>query len=71
MQTYDETNILLQYKSIIVLNIDNFKTFFKEVYPLFDNPKYAIYTLIGTFGHNYKSRNDHRFKQDSRLVLLE
>ena len=53
-------NILLQYKSSTVLNIDNFKTFIEEVYNLFDNPKYAINTLIGIFGHNYKSRNVHQ-----------
>ncbi len=47
-------NILLQYKSSTVLDIDNFKTFIKEVYNLFHNPKYAINTLIGIFGHNYK-----------------
>jgi hypothetical protein len=64
-------NILLQYKSSTVLNIDNFKTFIEEVYNLFDNPKYAINTLIGIFGHNYKSRNVHHFTQDSRLVLNE
>jgi glyoxylase I family protein len=31
-------NILLQYKSSTVLDIDNFKTFIKEVYSLFDKP---------------------------------
>jgi hypothetical protein len=64
-------NILLQYKSSDTLNTDNFKTFIDEVYKLFDNPKYAINTLIGIFGHNYKSRNVHHFTQDSRLVLCE
>ena len=64
-------NILLQYKSSTVLEVDNFKTFIEEVYNLFDNPKYAINTLIGIFGHNYKSRNVHHFTQDSRLVLNE
>jgi hypothetical protein len=64
-------NILLQYKSSDILNTDNFKTFIDEVYKLFDNPKYAINTLIGIFGHNYKSRNVHHFTQDSRLVLCE
>ncbi len=38
---------------------------------MFDNPKYTINTLIGIFGHNYKSRNVHHFIQDSRLVLNE
>ena len=63
--------ILLQYKSSVTLNTDNFKTFIDEVYKLFDNPKYAINTLIGIFGHNYKSRNVHHYTQDSRLVLCE
>ena len=64
-------NILLQYKSSTVLDVDNFKNFIEEVYNLFDNPKYAINTLIGIFGHNYKSKNIHNFTQDSRLVLNE
>ncbi len=38
---------------------------------MFDNPKYAVHTLIGIFGQNYKSRNVHHFTQDSRLVLNE
>ena len=71
MQANKKKNILLQYKSSTVLDIDNFKTFIKEVYNLFDNPKYAINTLIGIFGHNYKSKNIHNFTQDSRLVLNE
>ncbi len=58
-------------KSSDILNTDNFKTFIDEVYKLFDNPKYAINTLIGILGHNYKSRNVHPFTQDSRLVLCE
>ena len=37
-----KTNILLQYKSSTVLDVDNFKSFIEEVYNLFDNPKYAI-----------------------------
>jgi hypothetical protein len=64
-------NILLQYKPSTVLNVDNFKTFIKDVYELFDNPKYAINTLIGIFGANYKSKNVHHFTQDNRLVLSE
>ena len=67
----EKKNILLQYKSSTVLDIDNFKNFIKEVYNLFDNPKYSINTLIGIFGHNYKSKNIHNFTQDSRLVLNE
>ncbi len=31
-------NILLQYKSSTVLDVDNFKNFIEEVYNLFDNP---------------------------------
>jgi hypothetical protein len=67
----EKKNILLQYKSSTILDIDNFKNFIKEVYNLFDNPKYSINTLIGIFGHNYKSKNIHNFTQDSRLVLNE
>jgi hypothetical protein len=64
-------NILLQYKSSDTLNTDNLKTFIDEVYNFFDNSKYAFNTLIGIFGHNYKSCNIHHFTQDSRLVLCE
>ncbi len=71
MKTYQKDNILLQYKSSTVLSTDNLKGFIQEVYTLFDNPKYAINTLIGTFGHKYKSRNCHYFTQDSRSVLCE
>jgi hypothetical protein len=53
------------------LNVDNFKMFINDVYNLFDNAKYAINTLIGIFGHNYKSKNIHHFTQDNRLVLSE
>ncbi len=38
---------------------------------MFDNPKYAIDTSIGIFGHNYRSKNVHHLTQDSRLVLNE
>ena len=49
-----KSNILKQYKASIVLDVDNFQMFINEVYNLFDNAKYAINTLIGIFGHNYK-----------------
>ncbi len=62
----EQKDILLRCKSSTVLDIDNFKKFIKEVYNLFDNPKYAINKLIGIFGHNYKSKNIHTFTQDSR-----
>ncbi len=39
-------NILKQYKTSTVLDVDNFETFIKNVYNLFDNAKYAINTLI-------------------------
>jgi hypothetical protein len=42
-----------------------------KFYNFFDNPKYAINTLMVIFGHNYKSRNVLHFTQDSRLVLCE
>jgi hypothetical protein len=64
-------NILKQYKASTVLDVDNFETFIKDVYNLFDNAKYAINTLIGIFGCNYKSKNIHHFTQDKRLVLSE
>ncbi len=32
----------------------------------FDDPKYAIHTLNGIVGHNYKSSNIHNFTEDSR-----
>ena len=64
-------NILQQYKASTILDVNNFTSFIEEVYKYFDNPKYAINTLIGVFGHNYKSRNVHHFTQDSRLVLSE
>jgi hypothetical protein len=64
-------NIFLQYKSSTVLAIDSFKNFIEEVYNLFDHPEYAINTLSGIFGHNYKSKNIHNFTQDSRLLLNE
>ncbi len=38
---------------------------------MFENPKYAINTQIGIFGHNYKSRNVNHFAQDSHLYLNE
>ena len=66
-----KSNILKQYKASTILDINNFDTFIKDVYKLFDNPKYAINTLIGIFGHNYKSKNIHHFTQDNRLVLSE
>jgi hypothetical protein len=46
-------SVSLQYKSITVLDFDDFKKFIKEVYNLFDNHKDAINTLIAIFGHNY------------------
>ncbi len=49
----------------------NFKIFIDEAYKLFDNPKYALNTLIRIFGHNYESRNIHHFTQDNRSVLNE
>ena len=64
-------NILKQYKASTVLDVDNFETFIKDVYNLFDNAKYAINTLIGIFGCNYKSKNIHHFTQDNRLVSLK
>ncbi len=64
-------NMFLQYQFSTVLNIDVFKTFIKEVYNLFDNPNFAINTLIEIFGHNYQSNKNNNFKQDSRLVLNE
>ena len=66
-----KSNILKQYKASTVLNVDNFKVFIIDVYNLFDNAKYAINTLNGIFGHNYKSKNIHHFTQDNRLVLSE
>ena len=66
-----ESDIKKQYKSNLVLNVDNFKSFIEDVFKLFDDPKYAINTLIGVFGHNYKSKNIHHFTQDNRLVLNE
>ena len=59
------------YKASTILDINNFDTFIKDVYKLFDNPKYAINTLIGILGCNYKSKNIHHFTQDNRLVLSE
>ncbi len=66
-----KSNILKQYKASTFLDVDNFETFIKEVYNLFDYAKYAIDTLIGIFGCNYKSENIHHFTQDNRLVLSE
>ncbi len=43
--------------------------FMKDVYNLFDNPEYAINTLIRIFGHDYRSRNIHHFTQDYILVF--
>jgi hypothetical protein len=66
-----KSNMLKQYKASTVVDIDNFEKIIKDVYNLFDNAKYAIYTLVGIFGHNYKSINIHHFTQNNRLVLSE
>ena len=63
--------MLKQYKASTMLDVNNFELLIKDVYNLFDNPNYAINTLIGIFGHNYKSKNIHHFTQDNRLVLSE
>jgi hypothetical protein len=34
-------NILKKYKASTVLDVNNFELFIKDVYNLFDNPKYA------------------------------
>ena len=66
-----ENQIKYEYKSSHELKPKHFKTFVEAVYNNFENPKYAINTLIGFFGHDYKSRNVHHFTQDGRLVLPE
>ena len=71
MQAYLKRNILKQYKASTILDINKFESFIIYVYNLFDNAKYAINTLIGIFGYNYKSKNIHHFTQDNRLVLSE
>ncbi len=70
MQTYLKKVILKQYNASTVLDVDNFEKFIEDVYNLFDNAKYVISTLVGIFGHNYKSKNIHHFTQDYRLVYL-
>jgi hypothetical protein len=53
--------IKYQYKPSTVLPIAYFKKFIEEVYKTFENPKAAINAFIGTFGHDYKSKNKHIF----------
>ncbi len=47
-----KSNTLKQYKASTTLDVNNFEIFIKDVYKLFDNPNYAINTLIGIFGHS-------------------
>ncbi len=49
-----QSNIIEQYKSSYSLDVNNFEQFIKAVYTNFDDPKYSINTLIGTFGHDFK-----------------
>jgi hypothetical protein len=49
-----QSNIIEQYKSSYSLDVNNFEQFIKAVYTNFEDPKYAINTLIGIFGHDYK-----------------
>ena len=67
----DFTGVCPPIYTTTVLDVNNFQMFIKDVYNLFDNPKYAINTLIGIFGHNYKSKIYiilHRLVLNNRLV---
>jgi hypothetical protein len=44
----NKKNLILQYKSSTILDIDISKHLLRKFF-LFDNPKYAINTLIGRF----------------------
>ncbi len=52
---------------MVVLRLD----IIKDVYNLFDDAKYAINTLVGIFGHNYKSKNIHHFTQDKKHIIIK
>ena len=66
-----EKDIKFQYKSSNELKSDYFHKFIELVYKLFDNPKHAINTMIGTWGHDFKFKNNHHFTSDARNVCLE
>jgi len=63
--------IKYQYKPSTVLPITYFKKFIEEVYKTFENPKAAINAFIGTFGHDYKSKNKHIFTSNSEFHFKE
>ncbi len=62
---------LKQYEWNTVLNVGNSISFIEEVNNLFDNPKHAINTLIGIFGHTYNPRNIHHCTHDRQIELCK
>jgi hypothetical protein len=63
-------DILLQYKSSYSLEPKHFEKFVLSVFEKFQEPKKALNSLFGLFGHDFSNSNSHYFTTECKYAML-